>query len=129
MADHKINMTYTGSSFRLWRNICTFLQLMKQGMFFLRSALLFVYFNPDALNILNTFLPLMKFILSLPSLTSPVKDIKKCLDALDEISTLQVTTQHLQKHSELIATLKKVDPQIRQCLNSHFSLNCEIIKA
>ncbi|XP_057699457.1 PC4 and SFRS1 interacting protein 1a isoform X4 [Corythoichthys intestinalis] len=35
-------------------------------------------------------------------------DIKKCLDALDEISTLQVTTQHLQKQSELIATLKKI---------------------
>ncbi|XP_024859567.1 PC4 and SFRS1 interacting protein 1a isoform X2 [Kryptolebias marmoratus] len=35
-------------------------------------------------------------------------DIKKCLDALDEISALQVTTQHLQKHSELIATLKKI---------------------
>ncbi|XP_026216617.1 PC4 and SFRS1 interacting protein 1a isoform X2 [Anabas testudineus] len=35
-------------------------------------------------------------------------DVKKCLDALDEISSLQVTTQHLQKHSELIATLKKI---------------------
>lgn len=35
-------------------------------------------------------------------------DIKKCLDALDEIGSLQVTTQHLQKHSELIATLKKI---------------------
>uniref|UniRef100_A0A1A8C021 PC4 and SFRS1 interacting protein 1 n=1 Tax=Nothobranchius kadleci TaxID=1051664 RepID=A0A1A8C021_NOTKA len=35
-------------------------------------------------------------------------DIKKCLDALDEISSLQVTTQHLQRHSELIATLKKI---------------------
>ncbi|XP_056892441.1 PC4 and SFRS1 interacting protein 1a isoform X1 [Takifugu flavidus] len=35
-------------------------------------------------------------------------DVKKCLDALDEIGTLQVTTQHLQKHSELIATLKKI---------------------
>ncbi|XP_061687002.1 PC4 and SFRS1 interacting protein 1a isoform X2 [Syngnathoides biaculeatus] len=35
-------------------------------------------------------------------------DVKKCLDALDEISTLQVTTQHLQKQSELIATLKKI---------------------
>ncbi|PWA30619.1 hypothetical protein CCH79_00009167, partial [Gambusia affinis] len=34
-------------------------------------------------------------------------DVKKCLDALDEIGSLQVTTQHLQKHSELIATLKK----------------------
>ncbi|XP_033822662.1 PC4 and SFRS1 interacting protein 1a isoform X2 [Periophthalmus magnuspinnatus] len=35
-------------------------------------------------------------------------DMKKCLDALDELSALQVTTQHLQKHSELIATLKKI---------------------
>nr|XP_019956904.1 PREDICTED: PC4 and SFRS1-interacting protein isoform X2 [Paralichthys olivaceus] len=35
-------------------------------------------------------------------------DVKKCLDALDEICALQVTTQHLQKHSELIATLKKI---------------------
>nr|XP_046272563.1 PC4 and SFRS1 interacting protein 1a isoform X3 [Scatophagus argus] len=35
-------------------------------------------------------------------------DVKKCLDALDEIGALQVTTQHLQKHSELIATLKKI---------------------
>ncbi|XP_077426435.1 PC4 and SFRS1 interacting protein 1a isoform X2 [Vanacampus margaritifer] len=35
-------------------------------------------------------------------------DVKKCLDALDEIGTLQVTTQHLQKQSELIATLKKI---------------------
>lgn len=40
---------------------------------------------------------------------SPRQDVKKCLDALDEIGALQVTTQHLQKHSELIATLKKVD--------------------
>ncbi|XP_028312046.1 PC4 and SFRS1 interacting protein 1a [Gouania willdenowi] len=35
-------------------------------------------------------------------------DVKKCLDALDELCALQVTTQHLQKHSELIATLKKI---------------------
>ncbi|XP_054635409.1 PC4 and SFRS1 interacting protein 1a isoform X2 [Dunckerocampus dactyliophorus] len=35
-------------------------------------------------------------------------DNPKCLDALDEISSLQVTTQHLQKQSELIATLKKI---------------------
>ncbi|KAJ0050777.1 hypothetical protein NL108_005890, partial [Boleophthalmus pectinirostris] len=34
-------------------------------------------------------------------------DMKKCMDALDELSALQVTTQHLQKHCELIATLKK----------------------
>ncbi|XP_068607604.1 PC4 and SFRS1 interacting protein 1a [Brachionichthys hirsutus] len=35
-------------------------------------------------------------------------DVKKCLDVLDELSALQVTTQHLQKHGELIATLKKI---------------------
>uniref|UniRef100_A0A8C4TH13 Lens epithelium-derived growth factor integrase-binding domain-containing protein n=1 Tax=Erpetoichthys calabaricus TaxID=27687 RepID=A0A8C4TH13_ERPCA len=35
-------------------------------------------------------------------------DVKKCIEALDERGTLQVTTQHLQKHSELIATLKKI---------------------
>ncbi|KAG7459024.1 hypothetical protein MATL_G00226820 [Megalops atlanticus] len=35
-------------------------------------------------------------------------DVKKCLVALDELGTLQVTTQHLQKHSELITTLKKI---------------------
>ncbi|XP_055014202.1 PC4 and SFRS1 interacting protein 1a isoform X2 [Boleophthalmus pectinirostris] len=35
-------------------------------------------------------------------------DMKKCMDALDELSALQVTTQHLQKHCELIATLKKI---------------------
>ncbi|KAK1791682.1 hypothetical protein P4O66_013168 [Electrophorus voltai] len=35
-------------------------------------------------------------------------DVKKCLLALDELGSLQVTTQHLQKHCELIATLKKI---------------------
>ncbi|XP_028832875.1 PC4 and SFRS1 interacting protein 1a isoform X2 [Denticeps clupeoides] len=35
-------------------------------------------------------------------------DVKKCLVALDELGSLQVTTQHLQKHSDLIATLKKI---------------------
>ncbi|XP_072318923.1 PC4 and SFRS1 interacting protein 1a isoform X3 [Eucyclogobius newberryi] len=35
-------------------------------------------------------------------------DVRKCLDALDELGALQVSTQHLQKHSELIATLKKM---------------------
>ncbi|XP_066535926.1 PC4 and SFRS1 interacting protein 1a isoform X1 [Hoplias malabaricus] len=35
-------------------------------------------------------------------------DVKKCLTALDELGSLQVTTQHLQKHCELIATLKKI---------------------
>ncbi|XP_062386672.1 PC4 and SFRS1 interacting protein 1a isoform X5 [Sardina pilchardus] len=35
-------------------------------------------------------------------------DVKKCLVALDELGSLHVSTQHLQKHSELIATLKKI---------------------
>ncbi|XP_041962431.1 PC4 and SFRS1 interacting protein 1a isoform X2 [Alosa sapidissima] len=35
-------------------------------------------------------------------------DVKKCLVALDELGSLQVNTQHLQKHSDLIATLKKI---------------------
>ncbi|KAG7260989.1 hypothetical protein CRUP_016936 [Coryphaenoides rupestris] len=55
-----------------------------------------------------------------------MEDVRKCLEALDEIGTLQVTTQHLQKHSELIATLKKFktmflggggDSMISQVLN------------
>lgn len=45
-----------------------------------------------------------------PPTVTPEQDVKKCLDALDEIGALQVTTQHLQKHGELIATLKKVKP-------------------
>ncbi|XP_046901705.1 PC4 and SFRS1 interacting protein 1a isoform X2 [Hypomesus transpacificus] len=35
-------------------------------------------------------------------------DVNKCLAALDELGSLQLNTQHLQKHSELIATLKKI---------------------
>uniref|UniRef100_A0A9J7XXX8 PC4 and SRSF1 interacting protein 1 n=1 Tax=Cyprinus carpio carpio TaxID=630221 RepID=A0A9J7XXX8_CYPCA len=35
-------------------------------------------------------------------------DVRKCLVALDELSSLHVTTQHLQRHCELIATLKKI---------------------
>lgn len=50
------------------------------------------------------------FFCSWPHTVTPGQDVKKCLDALDEIGALQVTTQHLQKHSELIATLKKVKP-------------------
>ncbi|XP_037621142.1 PC4 and SFRS1 interacting protein 1a isoform X6 [Sebastes umbrosus] len=54
--------------------------------------------------------------LKLQSLHSEIKislkidnpDVKKCMEALDEISALQVTTQNLQKHSELISTLKKI---------------------
>uniref|UniRef100_A0A4W3GDP0 Lens epithelium-derived growth factor integrase-binding domain-containing protein n=1 Tax=Callorhinchus milii TaxID=7868 RepID=A0A4W3GDP0_CALMI len=35
-------------------------------------------------------------------------DIKKCVEALEDLRTLQVTTQLLQKHSDLVATLKKI---------------------
>ncbi|XP_051752839.1 PC4 and SFRS1 interacting protein 1a isoform X4 [Ctenopharyngodon idella] len=35
-------------------------------------------------------------------------DVRKCLVALDELSSLHITTQHLQRHCELIATLKKI---------------------
>ncbi|XP_056309307.1 PC4 and SFRS1 interacting protein 1a [Danio aesculapii] len=35
-------------------------------------------------------------------------DVRKCVHALDELSSLHITTQHLQRHCELIATLKKV---------------------
>lgn len=51
------------------------------------------------------------------------QDVKKCLVALDELSSLQLTTQHLQKHCELIATLKKV----RENTHTHtfiIELNC-----
>uniref|UniRef100_A0A096MIP1 PC4 and SRSF1 interacting protein 1 n=1 Tax=Poecilia formosa TaxID=48698 RepID=A0A096MIP1_POEFO len=62
------------------------------------------------------YFPEMSTDLKLQKLHSEIKislkidnpDVKKCLDALDEIGSLQVTTQHLQKHSELIATLKKI---------------------
>ncbi|XP_032873843.1 PC4 and SFRS1-interacting protein [Amblyraja radiata] len=42
------------------------------------------------------------------SLKIDKQDVKKCVEALDELAALQVTPQHLQKHSELIATLKKM---------------------
>ncbi|XP_039550561.1 PC4 and SFRS1 interacting protein 1a isoform X2 [Pimephales promelas] len=35
-------------------------------------------------------------------------DVRKCVVALDELSSLHITTQHLQRHCELITTLKKV---------------------
>uniref|UniRef100_A0A8C1EL17 Hepatoma-derived growth factor-related protein 2 n=2 Tax=Cyprinus carpio TaxID=7962 RepID=A0A8C1EL17_CYPCA len=35
-------------------------------------------------------------------------DIEKCLQALDELSSVQVTTQILQKNADVIATLKKI---------------------
>ncbi|NXH17928.1 HDGR2 protein, partial [Bucco capensis] len=35
-------------------------------------------------------------------------DIKRCLNALEELGTLQVTSHILQKHTDVVATLKKV---------------------
>uniref|UniRef100_A0A8C8VJI5 Hepatoma-derived growth factor-related protein 2 n=1 Tax=Pelusios castaneus TaxID=367368 RepID=A0A8C8VJI5_9SAUR len=35
-------------------------------------------------------------------------DIKRCLSALEELGTLQVTSHILQKHTDVVATLKKI---------------------
>lgn len=43
-------------------------------------------------------------LISVPSL----QDIKRCLNALEELGTLQVTSHILQKHTDVVATLKKV---------------------
>lgn len=37
------------------------------------------------------------------------QDIKRCLNALEELGTLQVTSHILQKHTDVVATLKKVE--------------------
>lgn len=37
-----------------------------------------------------------------------LQDIKRCLNALEELGTLQVTSHILQKHTDVVATLKKV---------------------
>lgn len=34
--------------------------------------------------------------------------MKRCLNALEELGTLQVTSQILQKNTDVVATLKKV---------------------
>ncbi|XP_074809525.1 PC4 and SFRS1-interacting protein isoform X2 [Natator depressus] len=36
------------------------------------------------------------------------KDVNRCIEALDELSSLQVTMQQAQKHTEMILTLKKI---------------------
>lgn len=38
-----------------------------------------------------------------------LQDIKRCLNALEELGTLQVTSHILQKHTDVVATLKKVE--------------------
>lgn len=42
-----------------------------------------------------------------PSPWAP-QDVKRCLSALEELGTLQVTSQILQKNTDVVATLKKV---------------------
>uniref|UniRef100_A0A2K6CG44 Hepatoma-derived growth factor-related protein 2 n=1 Tax=Macaca nemestrina TaxID=9545 RepID=A0A2K6CG44_MACNE len=41
-------------------------------------------------------------------------DVKRCLNALEELGTLQVTSQILQKNTDVVATLKKVwrEPEV-----------------
>ncbi|XP_056377097.1 PC4 and SFRS1-interacting protein [Hyla sarda] len=36
------------------------------------------------------------------------QDVNRCINALDELTSLQVTMQHAQKHTDLITTLKKI---------------------
>ncbi|NXE02715.1 PSIP1 factor, partial [Chaetorhynchus papuensis] len=35
-------------------------------------------------------------------------DMNRCIEALDELASLQITTQQAQKHTEMILTLKKI---------------------
>nr|6EMP_A Chain A, PC4 and SFRS1-interacting protein,Pogo transposable element with ZNF domain [Homo sapiens] len=35
-------------------------------------------------------------------------DVNRCIEALDELASLQVTMQQAQKHTEMITTLKKI---------------------
>lgn len=36
------------------------------------------------------------------------QDVRRCLNALEELGTLQVTSHILQKNTDVVATLKKV---------------------
>lgn len=44
------------------------------------------------------------------------QDIERCLQALEELKAVPVTSQILHKNAEVIATLKKVHPHV--CLES-----------
>lgn len=59
---------------------------------------------------------------------SVFQDIGKCLMALDQLSMVYVTSKHVRRHSELVATLGKVHAAERfpdEKLTSHTE-NCEI---
>lgn len=47
-------------------------------------------------------------VLSLLTALPVLQDVKRCLNALEELGTLQVTSQILQKNTDVVATLKKV---------------------
>lgn len=53
---------------------------------------------------------------------SPLQDIKRCLNALEELGTLQVTSHILQKHTDVVATLKKVGQRDQSLLQGARSL-------
>lgn len=46
-------------------------------------------------------------------LLSHPQDVKRCLNALEELGTLQVTSHILQKNTDVVATLKKVQLELR----------------
>lgn len=41
-----------------------------------------------------------------------LQDIERCLQALEELKAVPVTSQILHKNAEVIATLKKVHPHV-----------------
>lgn len=47
-------------------------------------------------------------MLCLLTLLLALQDVKRCLNALEQLGTLQVTSQILQKNTDVVATLKKV---------------------
>lgn len=53
-----------------------------------------------------------------------MKDVNRCIEALDELASLQVTMQQAQKHTEMITTLKKVSDlkscRLKKFLQNHF---------
>lgn len=51
------------------------------------------------------------------------QDVKRCLNALEELGTLQVTSHILQKNTDVVATLKKVqlEPRVGSRLGSRHS--------
>lgn len=54
------------------------------------------------LGLLGAVLPYLLFP------TPHLQDVKRCLNALEELGTLQVTSHILQKNTDVVATLKKV---------------------